>query len=339
MRGGVPAQGYQVQSADVRAFVRVRSPRTADRCAEVLAALPTTLSHAELVDAAAAAGDLDLRRLVTEYLPLTFSRRHGDPSRPWNKFQISLRDAQGEPLLGFQGNWRDIFQNWEALAWSFPEYLESMVTVFVDATTADGYNPYRISRDGIDWETPEPDNPWSNIGYWSDHQLVYLLKLIETSERFHPAALAHLVNRPMFTHADVPYRIASYADTLENPYSTIAFDEELAAAIAARVEVEGADGKLVHGPDGELLHVTLGEKLLVLLLAKVVNLVPEGGIWMNTQRPEWNDANNALVGRGLSVVTLAYLRRYLDMVRRPAGHGPDRRGARSRRCWPRSAPS
>jgi len=30
---------------------------------------------------------------------------------------------------------------------------------------------------------------------------------------------------------------------------------------------------------------------------------------MNTQRPEWNDANNALVGKGLSVVTLAYLRR------------------------------
>ena len=30
---------------------------------------------------------------------------------------------------------------------------------------------------------------------------------------------------------------------------------------------------------------------------------------MNTQRPEWNDANNALVGKGLSVVTLCYLRR------------------------------
>jgi hypothetical protein len=30
---------------------------------------------------------------------------------------------------------------------------------------------------------------------------------------------------------------------------------------------------------------------------------------MNTQRPEWNDANNALVGKGISVVTTAYLRR------------------------------
>jgi hypothetical protein len=25
-------------------------------------------------------------RLVLAYLPLTFSRRHGDPSRPWNRF-------------------------------------------------------------------------------------------------------------------------------------------------------------------------------------------------------------------------------------------------------------
>ncbi|MCC5021732.1 MAG: hypothetical protein J6386_02535 [Candidatus Synoicihabitans palmerolidicus] len=35
---------------------------------------------------------------------------------------------------------------------------------------------------------------------------------------------------------------------------------------------------------------------------------------MNTQRPEWNDANNALVGYGVSVVTLAYLRRLLRHV-------------------------
>jgi hypothetical protein len=42
--------------------------------------------------------------------------------------------------------------------------------------------------------------------------------------------------------------------------------------------------------------------------------VLDGGIWLNTQRPEWNDANNALVGTGVSVVTLAYLRRYLVFV-------------------------
>jgi hypothetical protein len=35
---------------------------------------------------------------------------------------------------------------------------------------------------------------------------------------------------------------------------------------------------------------------------------------MNTQRPEWNDANNALVGNGLSMVTLYYLRRFISTI-------------------------
>lgn len=33
---------------------------------------------------------------------------------------------------------------------------------------------------------------------------------------------------------------------------------------------------------------------------------------MNTQRPEWNDANNALVGNGVSMVTLCYLHRFME---------------------------
>ena len=315
MRGGVPAEGYLVESADVRAFVAQRSPATAQRCAQLLADLPGRLRSDELVSAADASNDPDLWRLAMEYLPLTFSRRHGDPSRPWNKFSIVLRDQQGRRRLDYQGNWRDIFQNWEALAWSYPEFVESMVAVFVDATTIDGYNPYRISRDGVDWEVPEPDNPWSNIGYWSDHQIIYLLKLLETSQRFHPGRLTALLNRATFTAADVPYRIAAYDDIVRDPYDTITFDEDQQALIDRRVQTEGADGRLVHDRDGDLARVTLAEKLLLLLLAKLVNLVPDGGIWMNTQRPEWNDANNALVGRGLSVVTLAYVRRYLLFLR------------------------
>jgi hypothetical protein len=316
MRGGVPADGYRIEARDVRAFMNERSPATVERCSDALAELPVALTINELLDRAQASGDADLRRLSLEYLPLRFSRRHGDPSRPWNTFQISLTDASGNPQLNFQGNWRDIFQNWEALAWSFPEYLESMVAVFLDATTADGYNPYRISRSGIDWEVPELDNPWANIGYWSDHQIIYLLRLMETSDRFHPYRLRSLLDLAVFTHADVPYRIAPYAQTLLNPYDTVTFDHEHEARIQERVAQLGADGRLVHGPDGELVRVTLAEKLLLLLLAKLVNLVPDGGIWMNTQRPEWNDANNALVGRGMSVVTLAQLRRFLEFTRK-----------------------
>ena len=71
--------------------------------------------------------------------------------------------------------------------------------------------------------------------------------------------------------------------------------------------------------DGNIIHATMTEKMLMLLLAKLTNLVPEGGIWMNTQRPEWNDANNALVGKGLSVVTVAYLRRFVAFWQAAAG--------------------
>ena len=56
------------------------------------------------------------------------------------------------------------------------------------------------------------------------------------------------------------------------------------------------------------------EKLLVPALAKLSSFVPDGGIWLNTQRPEWNDANNALAGPGLSMVTLYHLRRYLAFL-------------------------
>ncbi len=314
MRGGVPVNGYQLDASDFQAFVAQRSPRTSQRCSSLLTSIPRSQTIEELIDAAADDGDPHLLRLAREYLPLTFSRRHGDPSRPWNSFEVVVSDAHGEPRPNFEGNWRDIFQNWEALGWSYPEYLESMITVFLDATTADGYNPYRISRAGIDWEVPDPEDPWANIGYWSDHQIVYLRALLDASARFHPGRLQQLRDLAVFTHADVPYRIAGYDQILVDPYDTISFDEAHAARIDDRVAAAGADGRLVHGPDGDLVRVTLAEKLLLLLLAKVVNLVPEGGIWMNTQRPEWNDANNALVGRGLSVVTLAQLRRFVVVV-------------------------
>ncbi len=94
-------------------------------------------------------------------------------------------------------------------------------------------------------------------------------------------------------------------------YNTIDFDQESERETTAAVAALGTDGRLRRTANGDVLHVTMTEKLLVLLLAKLTNLVPEGGIWMNTQRPEWNDANNALVGKGLSVVTAAYLRRFI----------------------------
>jgi hypothetical protein len=311
MRGGIFVDNYQVGRADLLDFVRVRNRAVLDHHGDWFAALPPQLSIQELYALAASSGATDLIRLCYEYLPLTFSRRHGDPSRPWNRFSINLTRPDGSPRLDYQGNWRDIFQNWEPLALSFPGFAEGMVARFVNATTVDGYNPYRVTRDGIEWETPEPHNPWSNIGYWSDHQIIYLQKLLEIVERTDSGRLAALWNRPVFSYANVPYRLRAYTEILKDWHDTIDFDQELEEEIAAAVAAMGTDGRLLRDTGGAVVHVTLAEKLLVLLLAKLTNLVPEGGIWMNTQRPEWNDANNALAGKGLSVVTVAYLRRFI----------------------------
>ena len=194
MRGGGPTERPTVTSTQLREYLERRHRGITARCEAQLAGLPDNPTAGEIREIASRATDPDLRRLLSEHLPLTFSRRHGDPTRPWNHFDIRLTDDRGRPISRFEGNWRDIFQNWEALGYSFPELLDPMIQVFLNAMTVDGYNPYRISTDGVDWEVPEPDDPWSNIGYWGDHQVVYLHHLIEARRRlvgaWSPRALA-----------------------------------------------------------------------------------------------------------------------------------------------------
>ncbi len=315
MRGGTYADGYNLPGTDFLSFVAERNSDVASRHRVLLTALPETIPVMFLKKQAAESGDPDLERLVYEYLPLFFSRRHGDPSRPWNTFSIDIYDENGADLLNYQGNWRDIFQNWEALSLSYPGFLANIVVKFLNATTADGFNPYRVTRWGIDWEVPEPSNPWSNIGYWKDHQIIYLLKLLEWMVHFNPEELTMLLDRPIFTHADVPYRLKPYDHMLRHNRDTIDFDYEYDAFIQKRVDTLGSDGRLMHDANGELVHVTMIEKLCILFLTKMTNFIPGGGIWLNTQRPEWNDANNALAGPGLSVVTLGYLRRFITFFR------------------------
>ncbi|MEN7341357.1 MAG: hypothetical protein AAAFM81_00385 [Pseudomonadota bacterium] len=311
LRGGVFDHHYRISKQYLTHAITNFDRGLADKHAGWLASLPDELSLGDMLDAAGSTGDRQLVRLCREYLPIRFGRRHGDPSRPWNLFAIELEDDRGENLLAYQGNWRDVFQNWEGLALSFPGFTESMIAKFVNASTIDGYNPYRITSDGIDWEVEEPDDPWSYIGYWGDHQIIYLQKLLEHSRRFHPEQLAGLLEERIFCYANVPYRIKDFAAIVEDPKNTVIFDESVAARIDARVAARGADGKLFWDANEDVYLVSLAEKLLVPLLAKLGNLVVDGGIWLNTQRPEWNDANNALVGNGLSMVTTYYLRRYV----------------------------
>jgi hypothetical protein len=313
MRGGVFADGYRMPVGDLLDHLRARNRAVYDRHAARLQAAGASVALDELTELVEASRDPDLVRLALEYLPLTFSRRHGDPSRPWNRFSIRVTADDGGELLYHEGNWRDIFQNWQALLRSYPGFLPNVVARFLNASTVDGHNPYRISRHGIDWEVPDPDDPWSNIGYWGDHQIVYLLHLLEDWEAVQPGALAGWLDRPLFTYADVPYRIAGHEAMVRDPRATITFDTDRAAQVAARVAEVGEDGRLLAA-DGDPVRVTMAEKLLVTILAKLSSYVAAGGIWMNTQRPEWNDANNALAGYGLSMVTLYQLERHLTFL-------------------------
>jgi hypothetical protein len=311
LRGGIFSDQYNITKTDFVQNIKHFNVQVYARHIEFFNGLAQNVSVTDLLNQVEMLNDPQLERLTTEYLPIYFGRRHGDPSRPWNQFLIKLKDEQNKPLLTYQGNWRDIFQNWEALAYSYPDFIEGMIAKFVNASTVEGYNPYRITKDGIDWEVEELDDPWSYIGYWGDHQIIYLLKLLEISKQFHPQKLAQLLHRQSYCYANVPYKIKAFADLIKNAKDTVKYDVTLAHKIEQRVEQLGADGKLVLDANNHVYQVNLLEKLLVPLLGKLGNLVVDGGIWLNTQRPEWNDANNALVGQGLSMVTLNYMRRYV----------------------------
>ena len=313
MRGGIFDNNYQIEKGDFVKYLEKANKNVFNNKQTVLKNLPEEFDLNYLKHIADKDKDQNFKRLCFEYLPLKFSRRHGDPSRPWNRFSINTRsEIDGSKILDYQGNWRDIFQNWEALAHSYPEFIESMIHKFLNATTFDGYNPYRVTKDGFDWEVIEEDDPWSYIGYWGDHQIIYLLKFLEFIEDHYPNTLANNFNNDVFVYANVPYKIKSYQETLKNPKDTIDFDFDLNHQIDEKRAKVGADGALLASQKSDIYQVNLMEKLLATVMAKVSNLIPEAGIWLNTQRPEWNDANNALVGNGVSMVTLCYLRRFLS---------------------------
>ncbi|PIB29642.1 hypothetical protein BFP77_05695 [Maribacter sp. 4U21] len=315
MRGGIFDDNYNVEKRDFKKYLKKANIKVFDRVDDLLRKLPEVFDRKELSNIAWHSIDKDFSRLCFEYLPLKFSRRHGDPSRPWNKFSINTHsEVDGSKILDYEGNWRDIFQNWEALAHSYPDFIENMIHKFLNATTFDGYNPYRVTKGGYDWEVIEPDDPWSYIGYWGDHQIIYLLKFLEFIEKHQPNKLAAYFNEDFFVYANVPYIIKDYDSILKNPKDTIDFNHALDAQLRVNRNEIGADGALWTAGAQGVYKVNLIEKLLATLLAKCSNFIPEAGIWLTTQRPEWNDANNALVGNGVSMVTLYYMRRFLTFL-------------------------
>ena len=228
MRGGIFDDNYRIEKWDFINYLNNANKKVARTTEGIVDKLPEIFTLSKLQEVAYQSDDKNFRRLCLEYMPLKFSRRHGDPSRPWNKFSINTHsEIDGSKILDYEGNWRDIFQNWEALAISYPEFIESMIHKFLNATTFDGYNPYRVTKGGFDWEAIEPDNPWSYIGYWGDHQIIYLLKFLEFIENHNPGKLESFFNKDLFVYANVPYKIKDYQDLLKDPKDTIEFDEPL----------------------------------------------------------------------------------------------------------------
>ncbi|MFZ1456387.1 MAG: hypothetical protein WAT46_10130, partial [Saprospiraceae bacterium] len=253
MRGGIFDDGYNVGKADFIKYIDKANHTLIEKYQAFFDAIDESCTYQSLGGKAIETGDEDLIRLTIEYLPLKFSRRHGDPSRPWNRFSINLRDEHtGDKILDYEGNWRDIFQNWEALAYSFPEYIDGMIFKFLNASTFDGYNPYRVTKDGFDWETIEPDDPWSYIGYWGDHQIIYLQKFLEIIDKFKPGGLQSYFDKDWFVYAGVPYIIKPYEDIVSNPKDTIHFDHIWDEKLREQRKSLGADGALLRNNEDNI---------------------------------------------------------------------------------------
>ncbi len=215
MRGGIFEKNYRINCSDLLSFIKFRNIPIFEKYTKADICDSEYINKVTILEKAREFNDPDLLRLCMEYLPVYFSRRHGDPSRPWNQFTIHIEDENKRKILNYQGNWRDIFQNWEALCISYPEFIGNLIAKFLNASTLDSYNPYRISREGIDWEIIDPDDPWSSIGYWGDHQVIYLLKFLEWNEIFFPSTLQNTLSKEIYCYSNVPYRIKSYREHFE----------------------------------------------------------------------------------------------------------------------------
>ena len=110
LRGGIFDNQYTIQTKDCVKTIKHFNTDVYSAHAEWLSQLPAHVSLADLYHEVETRHCSQLERLTMEYLPITFGRRHGDPSRPWNQFEIKLLDNNNEKLLSYQGNWRDIFK-------------------------------------------------------------------------------------------------------------------------------------------------------------------------------------------------------------------------------------
>ena len=91
MRGGIIDNNYQIEKSDFIPYIAKANKKVYNDNVNTLNTLPILFSLENLKLHYLNNDDTDFERLCLEYLPLKFSRRHGDPSRPWNKFSINTK--------------------------------------------------------------------------------------------------------------------------------------------------------------------------------------------------------------------------------------------------------
>ena len=92
MRGGTYLDNYEINTDDLKKFVVQRNNKISIEFTSQLNLLPATVNRQALIEFASETDNAASIRICYEYLPLTFSRRHGDPSRPWNLFSIDNKE-------------------------------------------------------------------------------------------------------------------------------------------------------------------------------------------------------------------------------------------------------
>lgn len=88
MRGGIFLNDYNFSYNDFINFIKGTNITVYKQNTDFFEKNKDIKSTIELKKKALYTNNADLIRLCYEYLPLSFLRRHGDPSRPWNKFSI-----------------------------------------------------------------------------------------------------------------------------------------------------------------------------------------------------------------------------------------------------------
>ena len=89
----------------------------------------------------------------------------------------------------------------------------NMVAKFVNASTVDGFNPYRITRDGVDWEVHLARRPLEQhrlLGRPPDRLPAEVARVAGTPRA--RRARRGCSARAIFSYAEVPYRLKPYAE-------------------------------------------------------------------------------------------------------------------------------